>query len=93
MTASVSARLRLDRASSGVDAVSGRQWVGNFLVDRRFVGGIWMGRIVVVTYRPKPEKCAALLAEVTKHLAVFTLQDFATSREARAMRAGDGPAT
>ena len=49
-----------------------------------------MGRVVVVSYRPKPGRDEELLAAVKDHLGVLRAQDLVTDREAYVMRAKNG---
>lgn len=49
-----------------------------------------MGRMVIVAYKPKPGKEAALHAAVKKHIEVLKGEDLVTDREAYVMRASDG---
>lgn len=49
-----------------------------------------MGRMVIVSYVPKPGMQAALMAAVRKHLHVLRAWGLATERSAIVMRAADG---
>ena len=49
-----------------------------------------MGRFVIVAYRPKPGRAAALDAVVADHLRVLRAEGFATDHPASVMRATDG---
>jgi hypothetical protein len=49
-----------------------------------------MGRFVIVAYRPKPGREAALLAVVARHLEVLAAQELVTDRPAYVMRSRDG---
>ena len=49
-----------------------------------------MGRMVIVAYRPKPGKDAALLEAVRKHVGVLAAEDLVTGRGAVVMKAADG---
>jgi len=49
-----------------------------------------MGHMVIVAYRPKPGKDAALLELVRNHMPVLKGQGLVTDRPAYAMRAKDG---
>ena len=49
-----------------------------------------MGRFVIVAYRPKPGRAAALDALVADHLSVLRGEGLATSHPASVMRATDG---
>ena len=48
------------------------------------------GRIVIVAYRPKPDKIEALEALVCRHVPVLRAEGLATSREPIVMRGSDG---
>lgn len=49
-----------------------------------------MGRFVIVAYTPKPGKAEALLAAVSKHLAVLRAESLVSDKPACVMKAADG---
>ncbi len=49
-----------------------------------------MGKIVIVGYKPKPGKAAALKELMKTHLSRLQQEGLATSRESIIMEAGDG---
>ena len=49
-----------------------------------------MGRFVIVAYKPKPDKHAALAAAVEKHLSVLSAENLVTDRSPYVMHAADG---
>ena len=54
------------------------------------VKGRFMGRFVIVAYKPKPGREAALLTAVEKHLNVLKQENLVTDHPASVMKSSEG---